>query len=1253
MGIIPVDNNKGNSVTSVDTVDFSQFTNPAANAEKGLAMAEAMDFDFGEILDEVTTEVKESVSTEELAQAREQNGPEIDPTQLTEDDIKALVGNLSPEEYDKFIGGVEDYYDEQVKILEGLLKTEDHNGLEDMYNDLLGYTTLMTNKNVGDMYSKTRAEYYEKQYLETLQEKYGVTDYASVVALQNETKAKIDEINEAIKMSKNLKDSAKYDYLAYLGAYDKYNEKSITNDALNDLDKYIDRGYTGGHWREESGNIQIKFLYNDYVKDHPDVNPAEFVQMLEEKYAGKDYTIDGISNVEDLKTLSVLNDKFPDLLKKYNYLYNEDPQKAEQYMKDIKYQINNFRGQLEAEEFLEILYSKDEEEALKILSNWASNELGVHVEGIGDGLVTFGMGVYHAGEAGYTGAQTIAKEAGWYDGEIYENRTMDVSEYKKMYILQALMSKEDKIKSGVLNEDGTAADPNAIIDFTKEYEGHFLQNNYEISQGIGNMLPSVMISMVNPGAGAWAMGISAGGNAYHGAMVEGNSYVSSLIYGGLTGSSEAISQRILGGLPGLNEVPVYDVKSLLNAMRMEGNQEMFQGVFDLLIRHDVLGEPLPQNWEDLKDTGLDILKQGAYGAITAGYMQVPSLISGQFNINRFNSYMQENKVSIEEYKKAIEEIRNINNDFASLDEKGIQAKHTELLKTKVEVGRIKGSNDTGNVTKSILDSLTTTDQIKSLQSKLDEGINIDDASLQVLTEAIKSNKITIESGEKIFKEMVGEKLASWSPDSKTSYQLLSNLMLSCDRAGVTTSQLRKSLDLMESVENYYDKARKLDVKTGGGIFETYRTHGIVHIFDVLTQSINAYSAMKGAGFEQLDLDTIMLTAVMHDTGMSGGKQIHLDVVDGKLVISTTDVQSNGTSIRESHSFNSGVDIINEAAALKEAGYEDYQIAEAALLAFAHSKSNSGLNPLADNPAGWSFAIQALQEATKDSDFKIVDELIKAGIILEKGATKKSKNEIEVKCPKTFKESNHIIELDDEGKPIKDGKGGKTKGIVDTYTFNQEALDRMAYEALAVRIGDALTNNDNAKMNQYFGEITFKNTKYKNQYNTIQVLEAMSEEFTEAIKDSECTVQSMPTKDNIISTLLQMEDGLQDAGFAETKHGTDKNSVIYEVEGKNRNDSQPFVLGENNQTYEVKTNKDGEIEVVVRVKNSNAVPFCTLFAIQERAGELLSLSESSNEMGIKYTIEIDPRTKSDIKELYQQYVDHYKDNKVVTFNLKDY
>ena len=40
----------------------------------------------------------------------------------------------------------------------------------------------------------------------------------------------------------------------------------------------------------------------------------------------------------------------------------------------------------------------------------------------------------------------MTANSGLYKGDIYENRTLDVSQYKKMYILQALMSQEDKQK---------------------------------------------------------------------------------------------------------------------------------------------------------------------------------------------------------------------------------------------------------------------------------------------------------------------------------------------------------------------------------------------------------------------------------------------------------------------------------------------------------------------------------------------------------------------------------------------------------------------------------------------------------------------------------------------------------------------------------------------------------------------------------------------------------------------------------------
>ena len=51
---------------------------------------------------------------------------------------------------------------------------------------------------------------------------------------------------------------------------------------------------------------------------------------------------------------------------------------------------------------------------------------------------------------------------------------------------------------------------------------------------------------------------------------------------------------------------------------------------------------------------------------------------------------------------------------------------------------------------------------------------------------------------------------------------------------------------------------------------------------------------------------------MHDTGMSGGQQIHLATdSNGNLIITTENVDSNGKAYRESHSFNSGVNILNE------------------------------------------------------------------------------------------------------------------------------------------------------------------------------------------------------------------------------------------------------------------------------------------------------------------------------------------------------
>ena len=511
---------------------------------------------------------------------------------------------------------------------------------------------------------------------------------------------------------------------------------------------------------------------------------------------------------------------------------------------------------------------------------------------------------------------------------------------------------------------------------------------------------------------------------------------------------------------------------------------------------------------------------------------------------------------------------------------------------------------------------------------------------------VNSFNLSDKSVQQLFNKLVGSKLASWLPNATSAKEVYINLLTACDEAGIDAKTLSKNIEIMKAMEDYYlDAMGGLNLDTGESVFETYRTHGITHVFDVLTESINAVKAMKDSGVKGIDLDTVMLSAIMHDTGMSGGQQLSLSVKDGKLLIETQSTQADAGTYRESHSFNSGVSIIENAYSLRSYGYSDAQIAEAALLAFAHSKSNSGLNPLAGNDAGWSFAIQALQKAADASgcDFDIAKALYDAGI-LSSTETKLSDNPITVKCPKGYETENGHIKTDENGKPIKDGSGGKVTGKVETYTFSDGVIDRLSYEALAVRIGDALTNNDHAIVNQYFGKISFDTTNYSNQYSTQQIINQM-------IKNGQ--IESA-NANSIVNTLLKTDDGLMFAAFAETQHSTPETSVTFEIEGKTKNDSQPFVLGENNQTYRVEASDNG-VDVVVSVKDTEAVPYCTLFAIQERAGELTSkgvdiFTAASDGSELSLVIEIDKNASTNTKNLYQQYAKYYARDKRIKVKI---
>ena len=518
------------------------------------------------------------------------------------------------------------------------------------------------------------------------------------------------------------------------------------------------------------------------------------------------------------------------------------------------------------------------------------------------------------------------------------------------------------------------------------------------------------------------------------------------------------------------------------------------------------------------------------------------------------------------------------------------------------------------------------DNNSSIQNKLAE---ITDPA--VIEAGIKNGTITKGQVQQLFNDFVGDNLASWVLNEDSSTSLYVNLLESAQNAGIELTEVKSCIGVLDSMSKYYEEARdglKDKLETGKGFFNTYRTHGIVHAMDVLTQSINSYAAFNNVGVQNLSLKTIMLSAVMHDTGMSGGKEIYFIVNrEGKLEPWIKDeANADGGIYRKSHSFNSGVDIILEFEALQKAGYSDLEIAEAAILTFAHSKSNSGLKSLSSNEAGWSFAIQALAAATKDSGFDILDVLKKNGVI-------KSDN-IHLELFAVPNPSGQISEDQNVIDRVQDNANGKAVGKIEVYDFNLDWIQTAGYESLIVRIGDALTNNDNAGTNQYGKAITFKNTNYNNQLS-----------FEQLMKDNGIDT-SLPLDEQLAIMLERF--GLPDGNEQRLSYlslaEAEAKSVTYEIDGEETTKSPQFVLGENNQTYRIEAVSENDVEVVVSIKHSEAVPFCTIFAIDERAGELISkgdllLNKAVDGKTIKIVIELDSTTSDTVKSLYQQYSEH--------------
>jgi len=256
----------------------------------------------------------------------------------------------------------------------------------------------------------------------------------------------------------------------------------------------------------------------------------------------------------------------------YHYIFKTKGQdEANDYLDLLADQINQARGVEEFYEFLSDVDLSDE----GAIEDKLSNYFIVSQQGFEDEVQQWAEGLYNA---------------------FSNNKVLSSNEYAQMYILEFLQ-----------HSDGVNEKLKSMLNLTK---------TYQFSSTLGNMAPSMLLSaytgfLLTPVAGSTtaanvgkllgqlSMGISAGGNAKHNALVNGHGVIESTLYGMLTGTSEAMLEKYIGTIPGLSETAGFSIKNMVLEGLEEGVQEWIgEGLNSVVLNEYVDWSTVPeQAWD--------------------------------------------------------------------------------------------------------------------------------------------------------------------------------------------------------------------------------------------------------------------------------------------------------------------------------------------------------------------------------------------------------------------------------------------------------------------------------------------------------------------------------------------------------------------------------------------------------------------------------------------------------------------------------
>lgn len=176
--------------------------------------------------------------------------------------------------------------------------------------------------------------------------------------------------------------------------------------------------------------------------------------------------------------------------------------------------------------------------------------------------------------------------------------------------------------------------------------------------------------------------------------------------------------------------------------------------------------------------------------------------------------------------------------------------------------------------------------------------------------------------------------------------------------GMSHGEVNKTLSTCNHIgQGHYGKANKVANADNRPFLWTFTTHGRDHVQQVIDKTNQAADEIEKMpndsifGGVKLDRKLMLVSAWFHDTGMDG------DDIDWG--------NDDGDGIRSAHGTQSAIHILEHAKEIEKLGVDPNK---AAFIAFAHTKSKSGINDL-KNPEDWKKGLDTLEAAAKEAGIK--------------------------------------------------------------------------------------------------------------------------------------------------------------------------------------------------------------------------------------------------------------------------------------------